>query len=155
MKFTAAGNGSAAANYTSPILVRGSLLEPVAITPAYADGPTGHDTPGCTARSEKPSWVLSHVSYTNRTGDGVTATPMRSFNLILTNAANGYEASCMPGTSFDYSADPSHLVCAGEEFQSFRVGRYPISTEASFDEATSTFSLRQTWFCDDHDPAKP
>lgn len=142
-------------NYTSPVLVKGSLLAPVAITPVYADGPTGHDTPGCMARSEEPSWVLSHVSYTNRTGDGVNTMPFRMFNLILTNSANGYQASCMPGTSFDYSSDPSHLVCAGEEFQSFTIGSYPVSTTASFNESTLGFSLQQTWFCDDQDPAKP
>ena len=149
------GRDSTQQNSTSPLLVKGALLAPVAVTPAYAKGPEGHDAPGCTAKSEKPSWVLSRVWFTDRTGDGVNSVPFENFNLLLTNPANGYEASCMPGTSYDDSPDLTHLVCAGYEFQSSTVGRYSISTMASFDKNTSTFSLSQTWFCDDTDAAKP
>ncbi len=155
MTFTASGNSTAALTYTSPLLIRGSLTSPVAITPAYADGATGHDSPGCTSRAAKPSWVLSSVQYTDEPADGVTATPFRNFNVIVTNQANGYQASCMPGGGFAGVGDVSRLTCAGYEFQSFNVGKYPISTDASYDAATSTFSLNQTWFCDDVDAAKP
>lgn len=155
LTFTAEGSSSAASNYTSPLLVRGSLTSPVAITPVYATGPTGHNLAGCTSRSEKPSWVLSSIHYTDEPGDGVHSTPFRNFNLIVTNPANGYQASCMPGGSFGETSDLSRLTCAGSEFQSFSVGQYPILTQASFDPETSTFSLNQTWYCDDTDAAKP
>ncbi|KAK4238832.1 hypothetical protein C8A03DRAFT_14766 [Achaetomium macrosporum] len=155
LTFTAVGNNSAALNYTSPLLVKGSLISPVAITPAYADGPKGHDSPGCTAKSEKPSWVLSLIHFTDEPGDGASTVPFQNFNLIVTNPATGYEASCMPGGSLGGTPDLSRLVCAGDEFQSSRVGLHPIITQASFDPATSVFTLNQTWFCDDTDAAKP
>jgi hypothetical protein len=154
LTFNAAGNNSAALNYTSPILVKGTLYSPVAITPTYADGPKGHDSPGCTAQSEKPSWVLSLIHFTDEPGDASTA-PFQNFNLIVTNPATGYQASCMPGGSFGDTPNLSGLVCAGDEFQSVRVGLHPITTQASFDPATSAFTLNQTWFCDDTDAAKP
>ncbi|KAK4152588.1 hypothetical protein C8A00DRAFT_44343 [Chaetomidium leptoderma] len=155
LTFTATGNSSAAAGYTSPLLVRGSLTAPVAITPVYAEGPTGHDSAGCTARSEEASWVLSAIHYTDEPASGEGTVPFVNFNVLVTNPANGYQASCMPGGSFGDKPDLSRLVCAGEEFQSSKVGQYPIATEASFDPATTTFSLNQTWFCDDTDAAKP
>lgn len=142
-------------DWTSPLLVKGSLLEPVAITPAYLDGPTGHNAPGCKATSEKPSWKLSTIVFTDQTGDGITSQAFQMFNLLLVNPANGYEASCMPGASFAQGPDLSTLVCAGNEFQSFTIGGFPITTTASFDVKTFTFSLKQTWFCDDHDASKP
>ncbi|KAM7187472.1 hypothetical protein V8F33_011212 [Rhypophila sp. PSN 637] len=155
LTFTALGNNSAPLNWTSPLLIRGSLLAPVAITPAYLEGPTGHKSPGCAATSEKPSWKLSAIHFTDQTGDGTSSTPFQMFNLLLTNPANGYEASCMPGTSYDYGNDLSTLVCAGVEFQSSSIGGFPITTTASFDTKTFTFSVKQTWFCDDHDASKP
>ncbi|AEO71843.1 uncharacterized protein THITE_117079 [Thermothielavioides terrestris NRRL 8126] len=155
MTFSATGNNSAALNFTSPVLIRGSLTSPVAITPQYPEGPEGHDLAGCTARSEKPSWVLSTIHFTDEPGDGVTSTPFQNFNLIVTNPANGYQASCMPGGSLGGTPDLSQLVCAGSEFQSSLTGRHTITTQASFDPATMTFSLNQTWFCDDTDASKP
>ncbi|KAK3313585.1 hypothetical protein B0H66DRAFT_629527 [Apodospora peruviana] len=155
LTFTAVGNNSRALNSTSSLLVKGSLLAPVAITPSYLDGPTGHDSPGCTAISEKPSWILSNILFTDQTGDGKTSQPFQMFNLLLTNPANGYQASCMPGTSYEYSNDLSTLVCAGNEFQATNVGQFPISTTAWFDVKTKTFTVRQTWFCDDTDPGRP
>jgi hypothetical protein len=127
----------------------------VAITPVYPDGPTGHDSKGCTSRSEKPGWILTSIHYTDEPGDGESRTPFQNFNALLTNPANGYEASCMPAGSFGDKPDLSRLMCAGDEFQSFSVGQYPIVTQASFDPATATFTLNQTWFCDDTDAAKP
>ncbi len=134
--------------------MRGSLTAPVAITPVYPNGPTGHDLAGCTVQSVKPAWVISLVHYTSEPGDGEDA-PFLNFNALVTNSANGYQASCMPGGSFGDKPDLSRLTCAGVEFQNSNVGSYPIVTQASFDIATATFSLNQTWFCDDTDAAKP
>ncbi|KAK4199481.1 hypothetical protein QBC40DRAFT_328607 [Triangularia verruculosa] len=153
-KFIAAGtstvsvvDGKAA---SSPLLVKGSLIQPVALTPQYNEGPTGHDTPGCLAKSEKPSWVLSHVIWADQDGDEITSVKEQRLTFILTNAATGYEASCM-------SQGPvaTNIFCAGTEFQSFTIGRYSISTAVQFDPATYSLTVNQTWFCDDHDAAKP
>ncbi|KAK0736669.1 hypothetical protein B0T21DRAFT_384125 [Apiosordaria backusii] len=153
-KFIAAGTSSVSLTdgkaASSPLLVKGSLLQPVALTPQYNKGPTGHDTPGCLAKSEKPSWVLSHVIWADQDGDEITSVKEQRLTFILTNVATGYEASCM-------SQGPvaTNIFCAGTEFQSFTVGRYSISTAVQFDPATYSLTVNQTWFCDDHDAAKP
>ncbi|KAH6622647.1 hypothetical protein F5144DRAFT_656109 [Chaetomium tenue] len=155
LKFTAVGNNSAAADYTSPLLIKGSLTSPVSITPVYPDGPKGHDSAGCSSRSESPTWTLSSIHYTDEPASGEGTVAFKNFNVLVTNPANGYQASCMPGGSFGDEPDLAHLMCAGYEFQSSSVGQYPIVTQASFDPDTSTFTLNQTWFCDDVDAAKP
>jgi hypothetical protein len=142
------------------LLIKGSLVSPVAITPQYATGPTGHANPGCAAASNA-AWTLSAPFYTNQTGDGVTAVASQDFNVVLKNVATGYEASCMSGAGFGDGLTPTpstgllNLVCAGSEFQSSNGGRYSINTAATFDPSTFTFTVNQTWYCDDVSAAKP
>ncbi|KAK5651906.1 hypothetical protein OQA88_11565 [Cercophora sp. LCS_1] len=160
--FTAVGHNSVAYTYVDgtytannpQVLVRGSLLSPVAATPTYQEGPTGHDAPGCRAGSETPSWALSNIHLVDQDGDGINAVPATSFNLAIVNTANGYQASCMADT-VDEGSSIINLFCAGYEFQSFTIGRYSLSTSGTFDKATNTLSLNQTWYCDDTDPGRP
>lgn len=151
--------GQACEAVDSPLLVKGSLLEPAAITPAYAAGPLGHDTPGCVAASQNPNWTLSTIYYYDQAGnDSVNSTAWQNFNLLVTNPANAYEANCIPGGPADTVGSlPSTVLlgCAGREFQSAEIDQYQLSTTASFDTTTFEFTLNQTWFCDDADPGKP
>jgi hypothetical protein len=163
--FIAYGNSSVALNSDghaaySPLLIKGSLLSPVAITPAYAPGPTGHSNPACAVAS-KAAWTLSVPYYTNQTGDGITAIPSQDFTVLLTNTATGYQAGCMSGAGFGDGLTPTpatgllNLVCSGSEFQSSAGGRYSISTAATFDPATFKFTVNQTWYCDNVSAAVP
>lgn len=138
----------------SPFLVKGSLLSPVAITPIYVDGPNGHDTPGCTAAAQDPTWTLSTISYINQTEDGDNSTTWQSFNVLVNNPAIGYQANCFPNGPFG-QLNPEGLSCNGDEFESLTTGMYTIETNASFDMTTFGFTLNQTWYCDDNDPGKP
>ncbi|CAK7211578.1 hypothetical protein SCUCBS95973_001162 [Sporothrix curviconia] len=153
------------------LLVRGSLLAPVAITPAYSEGPTGHDKPGCAANSKMPHWSLADISYTDRTGDGISAMARQDFIAQIVNTATGYEAGCSanygvgggpapaaPGTSaggLSFNSTALHVGCTGTEFGSPAFGKYTPRTDASFDPITNVFTVNQTWFCDDEDEAKP
>ncbi|CAK7213090.1 hypothetical protein SBRCBS47491_001684 [Sporothrix bragantina] len=147
------------------LLVRGSLLAPVAITPAYSEGPTGHNKPGCAANSKTPRWSLADISYTDRTGDGISGMARQDFIAQVVNTATGYEAGCSanygvgggpaaPGTN-NGSVTALHVGCTGTEFGSPAFGKYTPRTDASFDPVTNIFTVNQTWFCDDEDAAKP
>ncbi|KAK3366204.1 hypothetical protein B0T24DRAFT_711682 [Lasiosphaeria ovina] len=138
-------NGDSCAAAISPLLIKASLLSPVAITPVYAPGPTGHANPGCAAAAASPSWTLSDIRYVNTTGEA----PSEYFTFQLANDVIGYEASCIPGNT------RTSLTCAGVEFQSASPDRYRLSTDASFDPDTFKVTLTQTWYCDDTDPSKP
>ncbi|KAK3381799.1 hypothetical protein B0H63DRAFT_213937 [Podospora didyma] len=162
--FAAVGNNSVALTCTgsvceaelSSLLVKGSLLAPVAITPAYLEGPPGHASPGCLAAAQNPWWTLSNTYYVKEIGDGLTSASSQSFYLLLTNPATGYQASCMSGSGYDdTSFESQRLVCAGGEFGLQGAERYTITTDASFDPATFKLSLNQTWYCDDVDAGKP
>ncbi|VBB79619.1 Putative protein of unknown function [Podospora comata] len=137
-----------------PLLIQGTLHAPVFITPDRAAGPQGHDQKGCQAASEKPEWNITHIYYTDRPADGNVESPSRTFNLLFTNTANGYEGGCVHG-SLVGPAGATSLICAGSEFGNLRGSRYAISTTASFDPSDFKFTVRQTWFCDDENPSKP
>ncbi|KAK4223380.1 hypothetical protein QBC38DRAFT_517170 [Podospora fimiseda] len=162
LKFVAAGKNTLNLDnsnqiYTpeiSPLLIRGSLYEPVQVTPVYAPGPIAHNKLGCLDSSARPSWTLSHIWYSDTIGDGLESVSSRVFNLFLVNDITGYEASCMHG-SLSNDIGPTTLVCYGAEFQEPYPNRYTISTTASFDPETFLFSFSQTWYCDDQNPAKP
>ena len=150
--------GKTCAAVNSLSLVKGSLLSPVAITPVYAKGPTGHGTAGCSAAGKNPSWTLSAIYYVNQRGDGVSSTPSQNFVLQVVNPSIGYQASCMAGVIPDSVASSgigTRLTCAGHEFGAQGTDRYHLETEALFDPATFRFTMNQTWYCDAADPAKP
>ncbi|KAL1902495.1 hypothetical protein Sste5346_001476 [Sporothrix stenoceras] len=166
-RLSCAGNLTACTAVDESVLVRGSLLRPVALTPAYSKGPTGHAKEGCAANSKNPRWTLTDISYVDRTGDGVTAMARQDFIAQIINAATGYESGCsanyglgggppIPGTLPNATSPTAlHIGCTGAEFGSSAYGQYRPTTDASFDPATSTFTVNQTWFCDDGDAARP
>lgn len=166
-KLSCQGNLTACTAVDDLVLVRGSLLRPVALTPAYSKGPTGHAKQGCAANSRAPRWTLADISYVDRTGDGVTAMARQDFIAQVINAATGYESGCsanyglgggppIPGTLPNNTSPTAlHIGCTGAEFGSSAYGQYRPTTDAFFDPATSTFTLNQTWFCDDGDAARP
>ncbi len=165
LTFTAVGNNSVSLNCTgkagqgqicgavdSPLLVKGSLLSPVAVTPAYAQGPTGHSKPGCVAASQNPSWALSTMYYVHQKGPGITSS---NFILQAVNPAIGYQTGCMAGNPPEGNSTVMPLVCNGQEFGNYGSDRYHITTDAVFDTATFRFTMNQTWYCDDVDEGKP
>ena len=135
----------------SPFLVKGSLTSPVAITPAYPAGPTGHDRAGCAAAAKSPSWTLSEIFYANQTGNGVDSVASQTINLLVTNKGIDYTTSCFPAGF----GEDLVLQCAGVEFQSMNTGRYSLQSAATFDAKTGNFTFTQTWYCDDVDAARP
>jgi hypothetical protein len=161
--FWAIGNNSvpltqADGKYTAKnpqVLVKGSLIAPVEITPIYFEGPTGHDAPGCSAKSEAPKWKISSVAYSDATGDGIESVAQRSLSLVLINQGTGYDASCMAFGSPDSPSDVLDLNCAGLEFQSPTIGRYSTSTQATYNVVTRQLNVTQSWYCDDQDPGRP
>ncbi|KAK0701425.1 hypothetical protein B0T21DRAFT_300442 [Apiosordaria backusii] len=138
----------------SPLLIQGTLHAPVSITPDRARGPQGHSNKGCQAASLQPVWNITHIYYTDRPADGNVESPSRTFNLLFTNEANDYEGGCVHGSLVGPVAETS-LICAGSEFGNLGGSRYGISTTASFNPSNFNFTVRQTWFCDDENPAKP
>ena len=150
------GNGTRSRNSTDiPILIRGSLTSPVRITPLYARGPIGHDFQGCAASSKSPSWTLRSVYYLNQTGDGAeTALPGQNLMLQIINPGTGHQASCTGILPSDLSSAPAKLSCSGGNDPTGR-DRYQVTTDVVFEPTTFRFTINQTWFCDDVNPAEP
>lgn len=137
----------------APLLIRGSLLSPVQLTPAYVNGPMGHDRVGCAAVSKSPSWEMGATQFNRRTRynkDGAVTT--RSIFLQVINNATGYTAGCIGYLTNDPGFQ--RLECEGQApFQPRE--KYHIRTDASFDPDNFALAVNETWFCDDVDPAAP
>ncbi|KAK3389881.1 hypothetical protein B0H63DRAFT_428441 [Podospora didyma] len=160
LEFTASGSatiplvaGGAGQKSANPIdLIKASLHAPVSITPAYADGPTGHSNPGCASKT--PTWTLGTVIFLNETGDGDKATESQSIQFQVTNVATGQVAGCLMYFAAGAEDPAVHMTCGGE-FDLRRRSRYNVVTEAVFYPRSWRFSISQTWFCDDADAARP
>ncbi len=137
----------------TPLLIKGSLLHPVQITPAYASGPPQHDSTNCAVPSKSLSWEVGGTQYTRRTvqsKDGPST--FQSLALQVTNNVTGYTASC--SGYFTSNPGPQRMSCFAQE--TFRPReRYHIQTEAFFDTTTLMFTVNETWFCDAGSPAAP
>ncbi|KAK0732210.1 hypothetical protein B0H67DRAFT_478554 [Lasiosphaeris hirsuta] len=163
LAFTASGNtaiplscaSGGACKSSNPIdLVKGSLSSPVQVTPAYAEGPAGHNKPGCVAGSQEPEWTLGTIIFLNETGDGADAIQSQSIQLQVTNEATGYVAGCLMYFNNGEDTTPIKMTCGGgADF--VRRNRYSIRTETVFYPRSWTFTINETWFCDDVDAAKP
>lgn len=133
----------------------------MSVTPAYAEGPDGHDRPGCEAASPAPAWTLGTVVFLNETGDDPDAIPSQSIQFHVTNAANGHVARCLAYFSAGPGEDPAvRMTCSGDGgggggLNFARRSRYAIQTQTVFHPRRRVFGINQTWYCDDVDPAKP
>jgi len=135
--------------------VRGSLLAPVSVTPSYAEGPPGHSKTGCSAVSEKPQWTLGTIIFLNETGDGAGAVATQSIQFQVTNKANGYVAGCLNYFNAGSDEDPGIVMNCGGGADFARRNRYSIQTTTVFYPRSWTFTINETWYCDDVDAAKP
>ncbi|KAH7625533.1 hypothetical protein B0T09DRAFT_325391 [Sordaria sp. MPI-SDFR-AT-0083] len=161
LKFEASGNATVAlvcngdvCKSSNPVdLVKGSLSEPVAITPAYAEGPPGHKSPGCGALSKTPKWTLGTIIFINETGDGSSAIQSQSIQFQVTNEATGHVVGCLNYFLAGPGEDPRiQINCGGG---TDRKSRYNIRTGTVFYPRSWKFEINETWYCDDVDSAKP
>ena len=154
-------NGTVAAaptcKSTNPVdLIRGTLSKPITITPAWADGPDGHDKPGCQAASKSPLWTLDTVIFINETGDGTSAIPSQSIQFAVTNNATGEVQGCLMYFLAGPGEDPAvRMTCGGGGPGMGRRSRYNVQTNTVFYPRSRQFNINQTWFCDDVDAARP
>ncbi|KAK0621994.1 hypothetical protein B0T17DRAFT_509287 [Bombardia bombarda] len=165
ISFTASGStsvpllcpsSSTTCNSANPVdLVRGSLHSPVEITPAYAEGPAGHDLAGCAAASKTPTWTVGTVIFLNETGDDGLGIQSQSIQFQVTNTASGHVAGCLNYFSAGEDEDPAVRMTCGGGVDFTRRDRYSIVTETVFYPRSWTFAINQTWFCDDIDAARP
>ncbi len=137
------------------LLAKGSLEAPVAITPAYANGPNGHDNPGCSAASMSPSWDLKEVDFLYQLGDNVTQSPYAAVTLKIINPALGFDAGCIGFLKDPPALDPVRFSCSGQDVDFSGKNRYSVRTDMDFDPATLQLNINGTWYCDDIDVAEP
>ncbi|KAK3389844.1 hypothetical protein B0H63DRAFT_519079 [Podospora didyma] len=135
------------------LTVQGELLRPLKFTPLFFPAPPGADTKGCTSNSAKqPAWTISKFlfketssvfMYKERKPDTPEVT--RSLDLTIQNQANLFTQSC---TIYNYQLnnDSSWAKCQ----TNYPIeGKREIDTWVRMNLAEETFSISQTWYCND------
>jgi len=79
-------------------------------------------------------------------------TKFQSLVVQVTNDITGATASCS-GT-FSGDSGPQSMTCFAQGATRPRE-KYHIQTEASYDTTSLIFTINETWFCDNSDPAAP
>ncbi|KAI0842465.1 hypothetical protein F5Y06DRAFT_306012 [Hypoxylon sp. FL0890] len=149
--FRAIGSVTIEADSADSIYVKGSLTEPIELTPNVA--PEGVNHPGCLETSETPSWIVTSWVW----------------NEIW---RNGYNTGDLTAT-FHNPATGFNLTCTGEGEELNRDGRYgydrwwgcslerspfedyQIISSIKLNPLTGVFSINQHWYCNGHDDKLP
>lgn len=129
-------------------LVRGSILTPVTLTPAYPDPPTGYDLASCSAKSATPSWTVTNTELRNITEFYIDPQTFQYvfeglyFNTTITNDNTGFSANCAFTVADRAASNPGPVSfdCTPDVYN--RIG-----TTVTWDQQTGEISLNQTWYC--------
>ncbi len=105
--------------------------------------------------SEKPKWTLGTIIFINETGYGDGAVATQSIQFQVTNQANGYVAGCLNYFNAEDNEDPAIVMNCGGGADFARRNRYSIRTQTVFYPRSWTFTINETWYCDDVDAARP
>ncbi|KAI2625709.1 hypothetical protein GGR54DRAFT_592688 [Hypoxylon sp. NC1633] len=149
--FRAVGSATVDTEFTNAIIVKGSLIEPIEMTPNVA--PQGVNHPGCLEVSEKPSWIVASWVWNEIWSNGY-------------NHGNLTATFYNPGTGFN-------LTCTGDGEELNRDGRYGydrwwgcaldrspfedyrIFSSIKLNPLTEVFSINQEWYCNGQDDKLP
>ncbi|KAK4208278.1 hypothetical protein QBC37DRAFT_297014 [Rhypophila decipiens] len=159
--------------HNDPIPIKGTLINPIALTPTAQTAPADINTPGCGQEPEswKSTWGIQRLLYEAEqrfTGAGrQNKSPTdpeimahmapygRKLELTLTNFQNNYTISCTlddpvldgPASRTTWFACPP--LSSGGSASLHTYPQYAIQTYILFDNDKRTIQVNQTWFCND------
>jgi len=161
--------GSATLSLANTTFIKGSLTEPVELTPAIIPPPPNIDNPGCIPTSA-PSWGLEGFSYNLtstplyfQNGRALGPTPVETLEVTIRNTANGLTVRCRNRADsinlfyFAYPYPGWHLCDQPEPSTVNAYAPYPIRTYVYIDRLNNVFGVNQTWYCagkDDNNPVR-
>ncbi|KAI1380685.1 hypothetical protein F4677DRAFT_404301 [Hypoxylon crocopeplum] len=149
--FRAVGSVAIDAESTNSTFIKGSLMEPIEMTPNVA--PEGVNHAGCLETSDMPSWIVTSWVWNEKW-------------------RNGYNSGDLTATFYNPSTG-FNLTCTGDGEELNRDGRYGYErwwgcalARSPFDDyriismiklnpITEVFSITQTWYCNGKDGLLP
>ncbi|KAI0885484.1 uncharacterized protein GGS22DRAFT_199788 [Annulohypoxylon maeteangense] len=149
--FKAVGSASIDNRSSNSTYIRGSLIEPIELTPNVA--PEGVNHPGCIETSETPSWIVTSLVWNEKWRDGYN-----SGNLTATfrNPANGFSLSCTgDGEELNRDGRYGNERWWGCALATSPFSNYRVDTLIKLNPLTEVFSIDQRWYCNGHDSKLP
>ncbi|KAI1462612.1 hypothetical protein F4805DRAFT_471925 [Annulohypoxylon moriforme] len=123
--------------------IKGSLTEPIELTPNVA--PEGVNHPGCLETSEKPSWIVTSWVWNEKWRNGYN-----SGNLTATfyNPANGFKLTCTgDGEELNRDGRYGNERWWGCALATSPFPEYRVDSLIKLNPLTEVFSIDQRWYC--------
>ncbi|KAI1440585.1 hypothetical protein F5Y02DRAFT_432103 [Annulohypoxylon stygium] len=149
--FRAVGNSIIDFESVNSTYIRGSLTEPIELTPNVA--PEGVNHPGCLEDSETPKWIVTSWVWNEKWRSGYN-----SGNLTVTfhNPANGFSLECTgDGEELNRDGRYGNERWWGCALDNSPFKDYRITTLIKLNPLTEVFSIDQRWYCNGHEGKLP
>ncbi|KAI1105351.1 hypothetical protein F4804DRAFT_304601 [Jackrogersella minutella] len=149
--FRAVGSVTIESDSASSIYMKGSLTEPVELTPNVA--PEGVNYPGCLETSETPSWIVTSWVWNEMWRNGYNSGEL---TVTFYNPATGFNLTCS-GDGEELNRDGRYGLERwwGCDFASSPFSDYRTVSLIKLNPLTAVFSIDQRWYCNGHDDKLP
>ncbi|KAI1416186.1 hypothetical protein F5Y13DRAFT_186438 [Hypoxylon sp. FL1857] len=149
--FRAIGTVTIEADSADSVYIKGSLTEPIELTPNVA--PEGVNHPGCLESSETPSWIVTSWVWNEIWRNGYN-----TGNLTATfyNPATGFNQTCTgDGEELNRDGRYGYDRWWGCAIVTSPFRDYEIISSIKLNPLTEVFSINQRWYCNGHDDKLP
>ncbi|KAL7623199.1 hypothetical protein AAE478_006880 [Parahypoxylon ruwenzoriense] len=143
--------GSASFDGNSPVLIKGSLTEPIELTPNVA--PEGVNHPACLETSETPSWIITSWMWNEKWRNGYNSGDL---TVTFYNPSTGFNLTCKgDGEELNRDGRYGYERWWGCALASSPFDDYRIISLIKLNPVTEVFSIDQRWSCNGHDSKLP
>ncbi|KAI2469444.1 hypothetical protein F4781DRAFT_394078 [Annulohypoxylon bovei var. microspora] len=149
--FQAVGSTSIDTDSINSTFIKGSLTEPIELTPNVA--PEGVNHPDCLETSEVPSWIVTSWVWNENWRNGYN-----SGNLTVTfyNPANDFSLTCTgDGEELNRDGRYGNERWWGCALATSPFSDYQVISLIKLNPLTEIFSIDQRWYCNGHENKLP
>lgn len=149
--FRAVGSVAIDPESTDSTYIKGSLTEPIEMTPNVA--PEGVNYPSCIETSEAPSWIVTSWVWNEKWRDGYN-----TGNLTATfhNPATGFNLTCTgDGEELNRDGRYGNERWWGCALATSPFSKYQIISLIKLNPVTEIFSIDQRWYCNGNEDKLP
>ncbi|XXH03920.1 hypothetical protein Hte_010328 [Hypoxylon texense] len=149
--FRAVGSVAIDPESTSSVYIKGSLTEPIEMTPNVA--PEGVNYPGCLDNSEAPSWIVTSWVWNEKWRNGYNSGDLAA---TFHNPATGFNLTCTgDGEELNRDGRYGHERWWGCALDTSPFDSYRTISLIKLNPITEIFSIDQRWYCNGNEDKAP
>ncbi|OTA95051.1 hypothetical protein M434DRAFT_29260 [Hypoxylon sp. CO27-5] len=149
--FRAIGSITIEADSANSLYIKGTLTEPIELTPNVAPGGVNHL--GCLETSETPSWIVTSWVWNEIWRNGYNT---GNLTATFSNPATGFNLTCTgDGEELNRDGRYGYDRWFGCGLSNSPFSEYEIVSSIKLNPLTEVFSINQRWYCNGHDDQLP